>query len=386
MRARQAQQAAGGAEQGVPAARRERVEAQVLRVSADGGDQPGGRIQPTVLRARGRSDGGEADARVESGADASARAESGAEASARVERAGADASRAEGGAEPGSRPRPGPIAPRERSPTPSSSSCSESEEEDGSSRILLKPVFVPSADRETVVERESRRRAEEEGAAALAARAEERRAQSRAEAAARLEAEDAAEEAAREAGAPQGLDEVQTDSEAEDAEEQQAAWRAREEARLRRDREAALRREREREERERWKAMNEKERAAWLEARDAGGAGGAGGAAAQAGAKPKLAFLQKYYHKGAFFQTAGDAQAEKEALTAPLADRDFSAPTAADRVDRKSLPAVMQRRDFGRRSQSKWTHLAAEDTSRRDAPGADAEEARRRQREARGLA
>ena len=56
----------------------------------------------------------------------------------------------------------------------------------------------------------------------------------------------------------------------------------------------------------------------------------------------KWSFLQKYYHRGAFFQTEADYKGE----SAPLADiavsRDFSVPTGDDRVDKSTLPKVMQ--------------------------------------------
>ena len=63
--------------------------------------------------------------------------------------------------------------------------------------------------------------------------------------------------------------------------------------------------------------------------------------------------MQKYYHKGAFFQ-------DMEIL-----QRDFTE-QSADAVDKTQLPRIMQVRDFGKRSRSKWTHLAAEDTSKDD--------------------
>lgn len=64
-------------------------------------------------------------------------------------------------------------------------------------------------------------------------------------------------------------------------------------------------------------------------------------------------FLQKYYHKGAFYQ--------EEAL---LHTRSYSEPTGADRgVAREALPAVLQVRDFGKKGRSKWTHLSGEDTT-----------------------
>lgn len=46
-----------------------------------------------------------------------------------------------------------------------------------------------------------------------------------------------------------------------------------------------------------------------------------------------------------------------------LSKHDYTAPTEST-VDVSALPAVMQKRNFGKAHQTKYTHLAAEDTSR----------------------
>lgn len=70
-------------------------------------------------------------------------------------------------------------------------------------------------------------------------------------------------------------------------------------------------------------------------------------------------FLQKYYHKGAFFTNDAD----------PIFSRDYDLPTEADTIDKSSLPEILQVRDFGKRSRSKWKHLTAEDTTIFDGHG-----------------
>jgi microfibrillar-associated protein 1 len=76
--------------------------------------------------------------------------------------------------------------------------------------------------------------------------------------------------------------------------------------------------------------------------------------------KPKMAFLQKYYHEGAFFR-GGDAPDILEG-------RDFTAPTEADRVDKSILPKAMQvRRGFGEAGHSRYTHLKDQDTTDKNA-------------------
>ena len=75
--------------------------------------------------------------------------------------------------------------------------------------------------------------------------------------------------------------------------------------------------------------------------------------------KTKYRFLQKYYHQGAFFADDSDT----------LLTRDYDLPTESDAVDKTALPEVLQVRNFGKRSQSKWKHLSAEDTTAFDGYG-----------------
>lgn len=74
-------------------------------------------------------------------------------------------------------------------------------------------------------------------------------------------------------------------------------------------------------------------------------------------------FLQKYYHQGAFFHE--DLQTKDS-----LFKRDVAAlPTQAEAgIDKSLLPELMQVRDFGKSSRSKWKHLSAEDTTAYDGP------------------
>ncbi|WAR62920.1 hypothetical protein PtB15_18B2 [Puccinia triticina] len=65
--------------------------------------------------------------------------------------------------------------------------------------------------------------------------------------------------------------------------------------------------------------------------------------------KGKQVFLQKFHHKGAFY---ADSDIHKK--------HDYTAPTEGTLTKMELLPAVMQVRDFGKMSRTKWTHLVKE--------------------------
>lgn len=124
-----------------------------------------------------------------------------------------------------------------------------------------------------------------------------------------------------------------------------AEWKLRELLRLKRDREERERWEREKMEMERVRNMPEEERRKideekmqeWL-------------------AKPQsqMKYMQKYYHKGAFYLDEKD----------PIFQRDFAQATGEDAgANREMLPELKQVRDFGKKGRTKWTHLVAEDTT-----------------------
>ncbi|CAF4456604.1 unnamed protein product, partial [Adineta steineri] len=79
----------------------------------------------------------------------------------------------------------------------------------------------------------------------------------------------------------------------EDGEVAYDAWKLRELERLKRDRKERDEREREQQELERWRNMTEEERQAELRKN--------GKTITNAAPKAKYKFLQKYYHRGAFF-------------------------------------------------------------------------------------
>merc|ERR1719376_233348 len=73
----------------------------------------------------------------------------------------------------------------------------------------------------------------------------------------------------------------------------------------------------------------------------------------------KYQYMQKWFHKGAFFQD--ETQTDKDSIYL----RDFQQPTVADMTNRESLPAPMKLRrgQFGMKGATKYTHLRDQDTT-----------------------
>ena len=230
-----------------------------------------------------------------------------------------------------------------------------SEEEDSSSdeepkRPMLAPRFISKAKRT--------QQATAEPSAETKAIDEEKLRNEKADAI--LQAQLEREAAARAAGkkywddddiAPE--DEVD-DTDGLDPEAEKAAWKLRELKRVRRERLAIEEKEKEREEIERRRNMTAEEREeedkkfieAQKESREDRG---------------KMSYMQKYFHKGAFFNDAGEEDEEVKAVL----NRDLAGARFEDDADKAVLPEYMKIRDMtklGKKGRTKYKDLKNEDT------------------------
>lgn len=202
----------------------------------------------------------------------------------------------------------------------------------------LKPVFIRKKDRVTVAEREADELKQRELEAEAKKQVEERRRYTL-----KIVEEEAKKEFEENRRTLAALDSLDTDGENE--EEEYEAWKVRELKRIKRDREAREAMEKEKSEIERFHSLTEEERRAELRNN--------GKQITNKASKGKYKFLQKYYHRGAFFMD------EEENVF----KRDFSAPTLEDHFNKTILPKVMQVKNFGRSGRTKYTHLVDQDTT-----------------------
>ncbi|XP_047322373.1 microfibrillar-associated protein 1-like [Impatiens glandulifera] len=223
-------------------------------------------------------------------------------------------------------------------------------EEETTGMAMVKPVFVPKSERDTIAERERLEAEELALEESVKKRLEERKAETK-----KIVVEEIRKDVEIQRNIELEADaaDVDTDDETNEAEEYEA-WKGREIARIKRDREGRDAVLKEREEIERVRNMTEEERREW-ERKNPKETG--------APSKQKWRFMQKYYHKGAFFQSTTDDRVGTAGGDETIFRRDFSSPTGEDKMDKSILPKVMQVKHFGRSGRTKWTHLVNEDTT-----------------------
>ena len=145
------------------------------------------------------------------------------------------------------------------------------------------------------------------------------------------------------------------DTDGLDPEAERAAWKLRELKRIKRERETIEVAEKEREEIDRRRNLSTAEREAedkeYIDAQKADKEG-----------KGQMGFMQKYFHKGAFFQ-GEEGEAEEAAKRRDI----MGARYADDAANRELLPQYMQIRDMtklGRKGRTKYKDMKTEDTGR----------------------
>ncbi|KAJ9111653.1 hypothetical protein QFC19_001010 [Naganishia cerealis] len=212
-----------------------------------------------------------------------------------------------------------------------------SEEEEESSeeeppKPVYRPTFVPKRARETVIAKQAEVQAEEELWKKKEEELKARKKESRDLVGESIRRELAEKEATENVPDVDDTDDIDPEAEFE-------AWRLRELSRLTRDKEAALQREEEKEEIERRRALPEAQRLRedeeyarrTREAKEAN--------------RGERVFMEKFYHKGAFYQDED------------ILKRNYNVKTESA-VDVSLLPKAMQVRNFG-----KYTHLKDQDTT-----------------------
>ncbi|XP_065360946.1 microfibrillar-associated protein 1 [Calliphora vicina] len=219
---------------------------------------------------------------------------------------------------------------------------SESEEEN---EPRLKPLFVRKKDRATIQEKEREAQKQKQLEVEAKRSAKERRRNTL-----RLVEESVKKdlEKTKNDTAEPHIEDVCTDDENDEVEYE--AWKLRELKRMKRDREERENAEREVSEIDRMRNLTDEERRQEFRQNPK--------LVTNKAVKGKYKFLQKYYHRGAFY-----LDEENDVLK-----RDFAQATLEDHFDKTILPKVMQVKNFGRCGRTKYTHLVDQDTTKFDSP------------------
>ncbi|CAI2368458.1 unnamed protein product [Moneuplotes crassus] len=249
-------------------------------------------------------------------------------------------------------PEPKPVEVKEKSDSDDESE--EEEEEESEEEVeeeepepiqpLLKPVFVNKEEREV-----TKKEGIFEGVYKSEKPSEKLQQQTK-------ELIQKAKEEEEKSEASENNDELPDDTDhPEDELQEYENWKEREFKRIKREREEAEKEIKEQEEIERRRTLTNEQREAENKK--------LGSDKTDHKEGMQYNFMQKYYKLGPYHMDL----AKKGGKYAVL-NRDYNAPLASEKRDISTLPRVMQLRrgEFGKRGQSKWTHLTNEDTTNFD--------------------
>lgn len=214
----------------------------------------------------------------------------------------------------------------------------------------LKPVFVRKKDRITIEDKKNEELKKREAEFEAKRAAEERKKQALKIIEEETKREMLEKEKTEEEQMAASIAAINTDDEEEEVSYE--SWKLRELKRTKRDKEEREALIKEKEDVERIRTMTEEERQAEFKARPK--------TITNEAPRGKYKFLQKYYHRGAFFLNEDDE----------VLKRDFTEPTLEDHFDKTVLPKIMQVKNFGRSGRTKYTHLVDQDTTAFDSPWA----------------
>ncbi|DBA02953.1 TPA: hypothetical protein N0F65_005980 [Lagenidium giganteum] len=223
----------------------------------------------------------------------------------------------------------------------------DSDDSDDEREQLMKPVFVPKCARATIsrddeIEAEEQRRHQQQLEKQKARKLESKK----------LVAEEILREQAEANRSKNETDsEMPDDTDGVDPDAEYRAWELREMRRIKRDNDKREKLRREQEETFRRRNLTDEERRLEDEQLQK----------TQPKEKTKLKFLQRYHHKGAFYQDEDSIKDKND-----VRKRDASGATLEDKFNKEMLPKVMQVKNFGRSGRSKYTHLVDQDTSTKD--------------------
>ena len=243
-----------------------------------------------------------------------------------------------------------------------SSSSSEEESSDDEPPAMAKPLFVPRHKRHTIVSQEQKDEQEKEISAKKKKEEENRKLQSRMMVAEIVAAASVAHDTVDEdegGGASNAMPDDSDPTDPIEMEKERDAWEVRELERLLQAQDLLDQEEAEKAEYLRRRAMTDEER--MIEDKALGLYQRPGEQRQKSKDADQSNFMQRYYHRGAFYMD--NEEWDKDDVRHKAKDYERAA-TGSDKIDKRNLPKIMQVKNFGfARQNTKYKGLASEDTT-----------------------